>query len=92
MEIQFTKGGLRDRFNRNEDSKSLESFDDRIYSGRSKFSKLLFIRSFNVGGCRKCTIKIKVQLNASSDRIVIRGCLCIYEKFKLKFKNVCRYV
>lgn len=32
-----------------------------------------------------------VQLNASSDRIVIRGCLCIYEKFKLKFKNVCRY-
>lgn len=35
VEIQFTKGGLRDRFNRNEDSKSLESFDDRIYSGRS---------------------------------------------------------
>lgn len=25
-----------------------------------------------------------IQLNASSDRIVIRGCLCIYEKFKLK--------
>lgn len=56
--------------------------DDRIRNFRNCYS---FEVSMWVG-------VESVQLNASSDRIVIRGCLCIYEKFKLKFKNVCRYV